>query len=130
VLMPVGLADFQDVAGLFHWRHIAEFACGVWYDQQHVYDRLGHQAGDRCGADVLEQPYLVAQGGPNAGGFTFEELRPGAVVLDQDDAATRQKPRAADAGGLDLLLRLRLIVRVDAPPTAPDCPCGRSSGCA
>ena len=58
---------------------------------------------------MLEQSDPFAEDGADARCLTREEPWPGGVVLDQDDAPTRQWPGAARPRRLDLLLSLCFV---------------------
>ena len=59
MLEPLGLADAKDVAGRLEVRHVRALCGRVGDLERDVDDRLGRQAGDRGGANVLEPDHAI-----------------------------------------------------------------------
>src|SRR5438309_2428935 len=103
VLVPLGLADTQDVAGVRQGGDVTELIGGVVDDQHDVHDRFGHQAWDGCRTRVLDPERPIPHRQPDPLGLAQVEPGPGGVVLDQLDRA-RQRDQFADGDGPELLL--------------------------
>ena len=85
VLVPVGLADAQDVAGGLERRDVVALGRRVGDRQRHVDDRLRREAGDRGRAGVLEEDDAVAERGADLLRLARIEERPRGVVLGEGD---------------------------------------------
>jgi hypothetical protein len=92
MLMPVGLADAQHVAGAQECRKIRGLVAGVLHDDQHIDDGLGGKPPHRGRTDVLNRQCLVRQGAREDCRVLLERGRPSRVVVRDDDVSLLDAP--------------------------------------
>src|SRR5215216_5475002 len=102
MLAPAGLSQMQHIACGFELRDIRRLVRGVRDDQRDIYDRLGSEAGNRCGPDVMYFNCPRAQRSPDALLFLLELRYPRGVVFGEPD-------RAIDANLRSQVLGLRSV---------------------
>jgi hypothetical protein len=85
VLMEVGLADAEDVAGGLHVREVGRFIGGIGDDDEDVDDGFGGEVGDGGGADVFDLERGGAEGDGDSLGVVLEHRGPGGIVIGDEN---------------------------------------------
>jgi hypothetical protein len=90
MLMPIGLANVEHIAGGFHRGHVLGLIGRIGDGENQIDDRLGGESRDRSRADMLERQDARTKRSTNARRLADEECRPlGAVIAQMDRSVVR-----------------------------------------
>jgi hypothetical protein len=109
MLVPVGLADAEDIARGFEVGDVRALVGRVGNDEHDVDQRLGRKPRHRSRSDVLDANQLVAQGSADPCRFALVQARPLRFVLGQVDGRV-VLDELPDGDVADLLVAQRCVV--------------------